>query len=496
MGAKPQAQNDLIEKWNQGNLISIYYGHGGTNQLADEKFLTDEGVSQLTGFPTIFLAFSCVVGRIDRINYESMTEKLLWNSKGGAIATFSAMRESFSRSNDSLAFYFLGSLFKAGNVTLGEAVRQAKQKLNTSYFIRHNAERYQLYGEPVLQVPSSSFNISVDQPIDTLKALDKIKISGTASVSSGELILRVEEQKKQKIYAWDIIGNDGVNELEENTFVPGRLLYEEKLPIVNGRFVSEWISPKKLSFGDTNATLSLYGFQAGTASSARFLQNGINIWGTSAYADSIVDKSPPTIKALSCFARSKQVEFGPNITLPKAGCLAFLVEDSTGIDFVENPDEGVSIAVKGIQVPTHPSFIEQNGKRALFRYYFPDTVGTFAVNVRASDILGNVQEQEWGVTIASSANTLVSRVYSIPNPMKSYTKFHFQQNATGYAFIKIFNQRGKLVRLLDPVEPGITKWDGRDHWGNILANGLYYYTLTLISEGKRSHQRQKLVISR
>jgi hypothetical protein len=233
------------------------------------------------------------------------------------------MRESFSRSNDSLAFYFLGALFKAGDVTLGEAMRQAKQSLNTSYFNRHNAERYQLYGEPVLQVPSSSFNISVDQPIDTLKALDKVKISGTASVSSGELILRVEEQKKQKIYAWDIIGNDGVNEVEENTFVPGRLLYEEKLPIVKGRFVSEWISPKKLSFGDTNATLSLYGFQAGTASSARFVQNGINIWGTSAYADSILDKSPPSIKALSCFARSKQVEFGPNITLPKAGCLAF-----------------------------------------------------------------------------------------------------------------------------------------------------------------------------
>ncbi|MCL2281977.1 MAG: hypothetical protein FWC26_01505, partial [Fibromonadales bacterium] len=67
----------------------------------------------------------------------------------------------------------------------------------------------------------------------------------------------------------------------------------------------------------------------------------------------------------------------------------------------------------------------------------------------------------------------------------------------GSVRIKIFDQNGKLVKIINNAISGVTHWDGKDSRGRMLANGLYHYVVQNTVQGKTTFEkRQKLVISR
>ena len=68
--------------------------------------------------------------------------------------------------------------------------------------------------------------------------------------------------------------------------------------------------------------------------------------------------------------------------------------------------------------------------------------------------------------------------------------------------IFIYNQNGKLVKVIKDAVSGETHWNGRDNHGRPLANGLYHYVVRSdvpASENfgaKTWTKKQKLLISR
>jgi hypothetical protein len=68
--------------------------------------------------------------------------------------------------------------------------------------------------------------------------------------------------------------------------------------------------------------------------------------------------------------------------------------------------------------------------------------------------------------------------------------------------IFIYNQNGKLVKVIKNAVSGVTHWDGRDNHGRLLANGLYHYVVrneaAATEEFKKGvwKKKQKLLISR
>ena len=71
--------------------------------------------------------------------------------------------------------------------------------------------------------------------------------------------------------------------------------------------------------------------------------------------------------------------------------------------------------------------------------------------------------------------------------------------------VRIHDQAGRVVKVLRRARSG-QHWDGRDEWGNRLANGVYYYAVTaqwILPDGAprpsyrtASTRRNTLVISR
>lgn len=520
-GQKKGATEDLLNVLNQGALITTYFGHGSKTDWAGEGLMKPSYLSRVQnqGRYTILSSFSCIVGRFEEGEKRSLSEEFLLAKSAGSIASVGAARETFATNNERFGRNFVFSLLSNDGITVGEAFMRAKNMDarqmtsigNTkSYRQRYNNEQYVLFGEPVTPMLSNAFKVSLDQKIDTLKALDKVKISGSvAGMDNGTIEFSVRESRKTKNLFM------GVAERPADSLqvvYDGTLVYSEKIPVVGGRYETEFITPRKISFGDTAVELTAWAYSSDERAIGRYRVGGITIAGFSAYADSIQDTVPPTITIQNCFSKGLENSYadGQTVRLQVPACLQVIVEDSTALDFHEYADEGISLEVLGVEYPYHPyPYLEQSSKRAVVHKSFtaesyPE--GKYTFRVRALDVLGNTAVKTLNLEITEDLKSGLADVFNVPNPVgKKGTTFYFKNLALGREStvnIFIYNQHGRLVKVIKDAVSGVTHWDGRDNHGRLLANGLYHYVVrnevsaTADLKSKTWTKKQKLLISR
>jgi hypothetical protein len=121
--------------------------------------------------------------------------------------------------------------------------------------------------------------------------------------------------------------------------------------------------------------------------------------------------------------------------------------------------------------------------------YFPELEeGDYVLYVQAKDVSGNLSgDQDIEVRFKVIEDTRVSHLLNYPNPFSTSTQFIF--TITGYELPEVFTVQimtvsGKVVREITKEELGDLriglnrtsyKWDGRDDYGSLLANGVYLY---------------------
>jgi len=520
-GQKRAATEDLLNIINQGALITSYFGHGSKTDWAGEGLLKPSYMPRLSNKSryTILNSYACVVGRFDDGAAKSLSEEFVLADQTGSIASIGAARETFASFNENIARNFLFDLLSGSGTTLGEAMVRAKNidaeavktisLKDTTFRQRYNNEQYILFGEPVIQMPIADFKVSLDQNLDTLKALDKVKLSGSVSGMENGLIeisLR-ESAVNKKLY----VGYDTKNDSLDVKY-DGMLVYSEKVPVSLGRFETEFISPRKMSFGDTAAEFSAWAYSNDERAIGRYRMGGIAISGFSTYADSINDTIPPSISIKNCYTSGAETSYadGQTVRMQSPACLQVEVEDSTALDFREYADEGLSFEVDGMENPYHPyPYLEQSSKHAVVRKTFTQEAfpeGNYVFRVSALDVLGNVAKKTINIEITGDMKEGLADVFNAPNPMgKKGTTFYFKNlalNRESTVNIFIYNQHGRLVKVLKDAVSGVTHWDGRDNHGRLLANGLYHYVVrseisaTDNFKSKTWTKKQKLLISR
>lgn len=528
---KKEATNDFINILNQGSLFSIYVGHGSKTDWASEGLLKASYVGRLNNKKryTILGSFSCTVGRFDEGTTRSLSEEFMVAPDAGAIASIGATRETFKDGNVKLAEAMLVNALGEKTRTLGESFFKAKGIFGQTYNrSRYNGEKYVLIGEPVVAMPQSGLNVSLNQKLDTLKALDKMTLSGTVDgLDNGFVDLLITEGRANKRMDMQIVRKDTVIYFEVDSRIDsvtkilmdsidvaydGSLIYSEEVPVKNGRFMTEFVTPRKISIGDTAAEFRVWAYSSNSPKVGRIWKKGISISGVSAYADSLKDTVPPVIQVQPCNNSGVATDFyyGQEVKLQSPACLQVVVFDSTALDFREQADEGISFEVVGVQDPFHPwPYLEQTSKRAKARMNFAVDqypAGKYVFKVRAADVLGNASFMSVNVEITDDMVSGLSDVFNAPNPMgKKGTTFYFKNlaiNRTSKVNIYIYNQNGKLVQVLKNAESGVTHWDGKDMHGRLLANGLYHYIVrsevpAAGTSGKKTWtKKQKLLISR
>lgn len=202
--------------------------------------------------------------------------------------------------------------------------------------------------------------------------------------------------------------------------------------------------------------------------------------------------------------------------IAKDGTISYNLNDHNGIDLVQRPitmtlDDGSGPNQISIQEFTVSAMIGKLTEVPV-KYQLPNLgKGDYSLNLRCYDVNGNPKSMTLEFSVIAKFDIINFANY--PNPVKVNTIYPQNEGRTRFTyvltdnadevFIKVYTVSGRLVKTFDnlPKEVGYHEfprtdfgWDCRDNLGRFLANGVYFYRITAVKNGKRIEKTQKMAI--
>lgn len=154
-----------------------------------------------------------------------------------------------------------------------------------------------------------------------------------------------------------------------------------------------------------------------------------------------------------------------------------------------------------------PADLPENSAKIIYNPIFT-TDGKYRLRVQAKDVSENESgDNDYVVDFEVITQSTITHLLNYPNPFSTRTRFVFELTGSEIPDelqIQIFTVTGKLVKVIfiDEIGPiyigkNITEyaWDGKDMYGDQLANGVYFYQVQAKISGEdidhRSNQSDK-----
>ena len=149
-----------------------------------------------------------------------------------------------------------------------------------------------------------------------------------------------------------------------------------------------------------------------------------------------------------------------------------------------------------------PGKLPDNKAQVVYRPEF-EIDGKYQLRIRAHDKSGNASgENDYIIEFEIVTKSSISHVVNYPNPFTTSTRFVF--TLTGSKLpddmqIQIMTVTGKVVKEISMAELGTIRignnisdyaWDGRDQFGDRLANGVYLYRIRTKMDGHSIEHRE------
>lgn len=490
----PTVNTAIVDAINQGTLILNYVGHGSPSQWAQEDVF-DQAVTipQLHNNRFFFLtAATCDFGYYDKTDAQSSAEELLLLKNSGCIASFTAARLVYSSLNQALMFQFFSDLLKSKRDTLnlsipiGKAMFLTKQIYNGA-----NDQKYHILGDPTLRLAIPEYTAKLDSingqtitsssPDIQIKALSDTKIFGTVtkpdnstwSDFNGEGVLTIFDS--QRTVLLPSIGNYPM-------VVQGGVIFRGRISISGGKFSTNFVVPKDISYENKNGKVIIY-FLGNNTDGLGFT-NKVIIGGTD--TATVNDNKGPDIQIFF-----DNTSYRNSFLITPNSTLIVKLSDQTGLN---TTGTGVGHKLVGIlnSQENNPidftnyftSDLNSNGRSGEIKYPFSNlAAGEYNLVVKAWDVFNNFSSSETNFSVVSDSDLVIRDVYNYPNPFSSNTTFTFQQNLNKLLdlTIKVYTVAGRLIREIERsnVNDKFVKvdWDGRDQDGSPIANGVYLYKI-------------------
>lgn len=149
--ANRQVQHQLEE----GDLLVVYFGHGSVTQWGKDRIFTTADTSALdnSGRLPVVLNMTCLTGLFTHPQVESLSEVLLWQEKGGAVAALAPTSLTLATDQSFLSRPLAEALLRDRTPTLGQALLQAQRQVPTDNAgTRDVMQTFLLFGDPALRV--------------------------------------------------------------------------------------------------------------------------------------------------------------------------------------------------------------------------------------------------------------------------------------------------------------------------------------------------------
>lgn len=513
----PSVNTAIDDQMDQGLLIINYTGHGGPLGLAVQRILSFSDIYSWTNVNKLSLFFtaSCEFARFDNPEQISAGELCLTVPGGGNIGLMTTTRDVYSPGNYSLDTAFFHNLYR--NLPDGSLPRTGDlfvyAKNGTGPIL--NSLMFAYLGDPAVRlaypqnrVYTSTVNTSpASGPADTLKALSKVTITGYVGDTSGNLLSNFNGVLYPTIYdkpdsVTTLNNPSSTGNIYFSYQLQKSILYRGRISVTNGKFSFSCVIPKDINYKYGLGKLSYYA-QNGTTDATGNYENFI-IGGSSPTAYD--NGKGPQIKL---YLNDSTFVFG-GLTNENPQLYA-TVFDSNGVNTTGNGIGHDITAV--IDNNTQNTYDITNYFQPALNSYQRGTItypfsglaaGKHSVSLRVWNVYNNSSQAYTEFNVEPKSSFQLDHVLNYPNPFTTHTQFYFEVNETCDILdvqIQIFTVAGKLVRNIytsvktNGFRPQPIDWDGRDDYGDKIANGVYIYHLKVrTSEGATADTYQKLVI--
>jgi hypothetical protein len=481
---KPDATADLISWANQGVGLINYVGHGSSTQWAQEQLLKldrDRALLQPGNRLAVWFAGTCTWGRFDQLQTPCMSE-VLTASDNTAIAVVSAVRAVLASEN----FSYIRNLFahtfpdKApSSQRIGEILQQTKNGSAAD-------EKFHLFGDPALLIgfPRNPLVIDSVQP-DTLVVLDAVSFSGTASnelLKGGQCIITVLDAPRAVTRQYQ--AQDG-NYHTVSYMLPGARIFEGAVSIYpDGAFDGQFIVPKDISY-DTTEAASLIAY--GWAKNQDLLVEEIG------YQDDLVIRgfsvsTPDTVGPLISTYWQERLLVS-NDVIPSGTEIEVEFTDPQGINLTGEIGHAIRVwideeSTSEIMTPLFQYNMDSYTTGGFLYQIDPSLKGRHQLFIEGWDGGNNRARTELVLYLELDETLTVSHLYNYPNPFAERTEFVYTLSTPARVTITVFTLNGTKVHILESVGvqdygfqrlPEYEPWDGRDAFGDPIANGTYLY---------------------
>lgn len=515
----PTVNDAILRKLKTGTFLMNFTGHGGPRNWTQERVFNIEDIKELDNKDNLplFITATCDFSPYDDIEHHSAGENLLSNANGGAIALLTTTRVVYAHENFLMNSQVLDFLFQNVNgrkPTVGEIMMQAKNNATQST----NNRKFVLLGDPALTLAYPEYNVATTKinnlpiaQIDTLKALERVKIEGEVRGTGGNLLSNfngvIYPTVFDKTASYQTKGQDAGSQVA--TFsLQNKILFKGKASVTNGKFSFEFIVPKDINYAFDKGKITYYAHNTAGTSDAHGYTYSFYVGGT---ADSIVaDSKGPQVDV---YINDTTFAFG-GLT-DEEPLLLVKLEDMSGINTVGN---GVGHDIVGLlNENTQEQYLLNEFYEATLDDFTKGNVeypfnklddGRYSVRVKAWDVHNNAGEGYTEFVVASSAQLALKNVLNYPNPFTTHTSFIFQHNRPGDILdvnVQIYTISGKVIKNINEtivsegynVNPNEITWNGLDDYGDLIGKGVYIYKVNVKGEGGFAAQEfQKLVILR
>jgi hypothetical protein len=151
----PQASADIVRDVNEGRAIVGYFGHGSVTQWGKDNVFTvkDAAALQNGARLPVVVNMTCLTGLFTHPRVQSLTETLLWQTDGGAVALLAPTSLTLGSDQSFLSDALVQALLKDRAARLGDVFVQAQRAVPAQGPGTQDVLRtFLLFGDPALKI--------------------------------------------------------------------------------------------------------------------------------------------------------------------------------------------------------------------------------------------------------------------------------------------------------------------------------------------------------
>ncbi len=510
----PDVNRAINDRVNGGALLINYIGHGGVKGLAHERVVTFDDISTWNNFYNmpVFMTATCEFSSFDQPDPEELSAgvRILLKPDGGAVALYTTTRLAWSGTNLTLNENFMRNVFKPDNQgvypRLGDLIRQAKVQSDGNVQ-PWRLKNFVLLGDPSMQMAYPQHRVVTESISDTLRAFQKITVSGYVTDNRGEKLTDYQGVIFPTVFDKFNTYQTQANATGSNKayfIMRNSMLYKGKASIIDGAFSFSFVVPKDIAYHYDHGKISYY-FDNGVADGHGYYTN-FTIGGT--LEGGVTDGEGPDIRLFindTTFVSGGTTNENPVLLAYLSDVNGINISGRIGHDIVAflNDRSSQPIVLNRYFEADKDSY--QSG-RVVYPFSRLED-GHYTLSLRVWDILNNPSTEHIEFVVTSSGKLVLADLMNQPNPLGPYgTNFSFTHNhpyADLDVRIDIFDLGGQLLKTLKTnvqsagFKSPLIHWDGTSDGGHRIGNGIYIYRLHLTTpSGLQSFQTEKMVVVR